>query len=123
MYPYTRATIRIKNLALRAIIGFNGWEREKPQELLINCALDFDAHAAIQSDAPEDTLDYKAVKQAIIELVENSHFNLLEALCGALVQRIMSFPQVLAVTVEIDKPHALRFCDSVSVTLSAERPR
>jgi D-erythro-7,8-dihydroneopterin triphosphate epimerase len=33
----------------------------------------------------------------------------------------MEQEQVLAAEVEVDKPHALRFSDSVSVTLGAKR--
>jgi len=34
----------------------------------------------------------------------------------------MAYEQVVYAEVEVDKPHALRFAESVSITLSAERP-
>ena len=117
-----RATIRISDLALRTVIGINEWERRTPQDVVINISMQFDASAAVASDAVGDTLDYKRVKQAVISLVEQSHFGLLERLCYEVLQKVMAEPRVLAATVRIDKPQALRFARSVSVEMQAERP-
>jgi D-erythro-7,8-dihydroneopterin triphosphate epimerase len=117
----TRATIRITDLALRTIIGINEWERHHPQDILINIGMDFDASAAVESDRIEDTVDYKSIKRGIIELVERSQFGLIEKLAHAILELVMSDAKVLAARVRVDKPHALRFADSVSVEMSAER--
>ena len=116
-----RMTIRIKNLRLRAIVGIFEWERHNPQDVMLNVALEFDATAAAASDAIEDTVDYKALKKMIIQEVESSNYQLVEALACHVLDVIMQEPKVLRATVEIDKPHALRFADSVSVSLTAER--
>jgi D-erythro-7,8-dihydroneopterin triphosphate epimerase len=120
-FSQPRATIRISNLALRTIIGANGWEREKKQEVIINLALDIDPRAAIASDNLDDTLDYKRLKKSVCQLVESSQYQLLESLCGAILQICMANERVLNAQVRVDKPHALRFADSVSVEMSAER--
>ena len=116
-----RSTIRITNLALRAIIGINDWERKKMQDIVINVSLDFDAAPAVKSDSLQDTLDYKKIKRDIINFVEKSRFKLLETLTGRILGLAMKNPKVFAATIRIDKPHALRFADSVSVEMSAER--
>ncbi|HLA40712.1 MAG TPA: dihydroneopterin aldolase [Candidatus Glassbacteria bacterium] len=117
-----RATIRIKNLALRAIIGFNEWEREKKQDLLINIEVEFDAQLAVKSDKEEDTVDYKKITKRVIDGVEKSSYRLLETLAHRVLEIVMEDPGVLRATVEVDKPHSLRFAESVSVVVrSVER--
>ncbi|MFP4356580.1 MAG: dihydroneopterin aldolase [Phycisphaerae bacterium] len=116
-----RMTIRIKNLRLRAIVGIFDWERTNPQDVLVNIAMDFDATAAARSDDIDDTVDYKAVKKKIIQHVESSNYQLVEKLASTVLDLVMEDQKVLSATVEIDKPHALRFADSVSVSLTATR--
>jgi len=116
-----RAAIKIKNLALRAIIGFNEWERNKRQDVLLNVEMEFEAKKAVESDKIENSLDYKEIKNEIIAGVEASNFHLLETLAGHVLEIIMGHPQVLAARVEVDKPHSLRFAESVSVVVSAQR--
>lgn len=113
--------IRIKNLRLRAVIGLNDWERDVHQDLIINIELAFDGEKAGQSDDIADTVDYKAMKQRIRSEVESSHYKLLEALATHILDIVMAEERVLRASVEVDKPHALRFADSVSVTCSRER--
>lgn len=114
-------TIRIKNLRLRAIIGIEDWERVNKQDLIINAVIEFDGNPAIDSDNIKDTVNYKKITKKIIKLVENSGYFLLEKLCGQILQTILTEDKVLKATVEVDKPGALRFTDSVSVTCSAVR--
>ena len=113
--------VKIKNLRLRAIIGVNEWERIAPQEVVLNIELEYDASKAAASDAIADAVDYHALKQRILEGVEKSNFLLLEKLAGHVLGIVMSDARIARATVEIDKPHALRFADSVSVTASAKR--
>jgi FolB domain-containing protein len=113
--------IRIKNLRLRTVIGVFDWEREHQQDVIINIELKFDGSAAAASDALDDTIDYKALKKRIMAEVEQSSYQLLEKLAGRILEIVMDEPRIDAATVEVDKPSALRFTDSVSVVCSAER--
>jgi len=115
------AQIRITDLTLRTIIGINDWERKKKQDIVINILIDFDATRAAVSDNISDTVNYKALKQNIIQLVEASNFFLLEKLTAEVLKLIMEDPQVEKATVRIDKPQALRFAKSVSMEMSATR--
>ena len=115
------AVIRITDLKLRTIIGTNDWERDTKQDVVINITIDFDALKASKSDNIEDTVDYKALTKKIIQEVENSSFFLLEKLCNMALQIIMQHPFVNKATVRIDKPHAIRFAETVSVELSDKR--
>jgi len=117
------AVIRIKNLKLRTVIGINDWERGSKQDVIINIKLEFDASKAAESDAITDTVDYKSIKLKVIEFVEKSSCNLLERLVDQILRICLSDPKVERATVRVDKPHALRFADSVSIELSADTSR
>ena len=120
-YRISPATVRITNLRLDVIIGCNDWERHRTQEVLINISMEFDAADAVAHDSLDATLDYRAMKKKIIVSVKESSFNLLEALTAHVLGLVMDNDRVVGATVTIDKPKALRFADSVSITLSAER--
>lgn len=115
------ATIQIKDLALRTIIGIQDWEREKAQDILINITLEYNADKAAISDDIKDAVDYKAVKQDVIRLVESSHFNLVEKMAAEILKVSMADRRVEFASVTIDKPNALRFARSVSLTMSKKR--
>lgn len=110
--------IEVKNLRLRTIIGFNDWEREKPQDVVISVRLTYDANQAIESDNVEHAVDYKTITKTIIKKVEDSSFNLLESLADMIYKTVHSFNGVQKVHVTVEKPHCLRFCDNVIVRLS-----
>ncbi len=109
------ATIHIKNLRLRTFIGFNEEERIKKQDVVINITLNYDASAASQTDNVDDACNYKVLTKQVIERVESQSFNLLEKMAADIIELIRELDEVLQAEVEIDKPHALRFADSVSV--------
>ena len=113
--------VKIKNLRCRTIIGVHDWERRDPQQVVVNVQMEFDGARAAQSDDLADTVDYAAIKKRILEEVERSRFQLLEKLASHILAIAMDDPRVTATTVEVVKPHALRFADSVSVTCSAKR--
>ncbi len=113
--------IRIKNLRLRTIIGVKHWERRKVQDVIINVEIEFDGSKVAESDNIHDTINYKAVKNRIVEEVEKSRFYLLDRLASHVLKIVMEDKKVQRATVEVDKPNALRFADSVSVSCSAER--
>ena len=113
--------IRFKNLRLRAIIGVNPWERNEKQSVIINAELEFDGERASQSDDLNDTIDYRLISKRIIEHVENSQYQLIEALAGNLLRLIMEEPRVIRARLEVDKPNAVRSADSTSVEVSATR--
>ncbi len=113
--------IRIKNLRLRTVIGIFDWERKTRQEVIVNVMLEFDGSKAALSDRIEDSVDYKALTKQIIAEVEESSFQLIEALANHVLGLVMADVGVRRAEVEVDKPGALRFAESVSVSCSAER--
>jgi dihydroneopterin aldolase len=58
----------------------------------------------------------------IIQLVEVGEFNLLEKLANDVVNLLLAMDRVEKVSLEVDKPHALRFARSVSFSMSKSKP-
>ena len=110
--------IYIRDLALRCIIGVYPEERREKQDVIINIVLECDHSAAAKSDRIEDAVDYKGIKKEVIELVENSRFNLIETLADRIARQCLANPKVAQVTVTVDKPGALRFARSVAVEVT-----
>jgi len=77
-----------------------------------------DLSEAGRTDDLTKTIDYKAVKQAIIRLVEESHFFLVEALAETIAQKCLEFNRVEQVDVVVEKPGALRYARTVGVEIS-----
>lgn len=115
------ATIRIKNLRLRTYIGIKEEETNNRQDVVINAVIRYRADKAVAFNQIEQALNYRTITKQVIALVEGNRFLLLERMTREVLELIMGHEQVLTAQVEIDKPHALRFADSVSVTLSASR--
>ncbi len=120
MYP-ALATIRITNLRLRTYIGFNEEERTKQQDVVVNLEILHRVQPAALDDEVAGALDYKVITKAIIRHVENGHFLLLERLVNDLLRICTDDPAVIRAQVTVDKPHALRFADSVSLTLEYDK--
>lgn len=117
----TTARIQVKNLRLRTYIGINEEEIRNRQDVVINLVLEYLADQATHSESIEHAVNYRTLTKAVIRHVERNRFRLLERLAQEVLDVLMNHPQVSLAQVEIDKPHALRFADSVSVTLCAMR--
>lgn len=117
----TTAKIRITDLRLRTFIGFNPEERRKPQDVVIQIEICHAIDRTTFHDKVESALNYKTITKAVIEHVENGRFLLLEKLVHDVLEICSGDSAVLKARVTIDKPHALRFADSVSVTLECDK--
>ncbi|MCW8926240.1 MAG: dihydroneopterin triphosphate 2'-epimerase [Xanthomonadales bacterium] len=119
----TSATIRIRNLRLRTLIGFNPEERVKKQDVVLNIEINYSINNAVLQDNVEQALNYKVITKKVIEHVESGKFLLLEKLVSEVLAICSEHLGVRSVSVTIDKPHALRFADSVSLTLEYQASR
>lgn len=120
----TNAVINVRNLRLRTYIGFNPEERVKQQDIVVNIEIGYSAGEDALDDHVEAALDYKAITKNVIKHIEEGHFLLLEKLVSDVLSICSDQSVVNHARVTVDKPHALRFADSVSLTLeyNAEPP-
>ena len=116
------ARIKVKNLLLRTYIGFNPEELLNKQDVVIKLEIEVTIPPeALQSDEPDGIYDYKIITKKIIAFVQEGRFKLLEVLTQKLLEMIMEDERVTWAKVEVDKPHALRFAESVSFEMEAKR--
>ncbi len=118
-----QATIHIRNLRLRTFIGFNPEEMEKQQDVVINIEISYAVAESALRDCVEDALDYKVITKRVIRHVEEGRFLLLERLVSDLLDLCSDHPSIRSARVTVEKPHALRFADSVSLTLDYRADR
>ena len=107
----------IKNLLARGIIGVYDWEREKPQEILINIILFGDLRNAGTTDDINDSINYKTVAKGAQSLAENCQRLTVEALADDIASFCLETQGVKKVIVRVEKPGAVRFAESVGVEI------
>jgi len=115
--PSPQATIKVRNLRLRTFIGFNPEEKAKKQDVVINIEINYHLGNEVLNDHVEQALNYKNVTKRVISYVEEGRFLLLERLVADVLGICSDHPDVIHSRVTIDKPNALRFADSVSLSL------
>lgn len=117
------AIINIQNLRLRTLIGFNPEERVKKQDVVLNIEIKYGIDNEVLEDNVKGALNYKVITKSVIRHVEQGQFLLLEKLVSDVLAICSEHPRVRFARVTIDKPHALRFADSVSLTLEYQGQR
>ena len=88
---------------------------------MINLTILYPAVDAVRDNDIDHALNYRTITKAIIAHVEGNRFALLERLTQEIIDLVMSHESVRYAEVEVDKPHALRFAESVSITLAGHR--
>jgi FolB domain-containing protein len=107
----------ITDLVARGIIGVNDWEREQPQDILINIVLFADLRQAGQSDNVLESVDYRLVAKKVRAHAETAQRLTVEALAADLAKLCLETERVEKVRVRVEKPGAVRFSRSVGVEI------
>ena len=113
--------VKIIDLIARGIIGINEWEREKPQEILINITLFADLTQAGESDDIRDCVDYRTVAKKALAHAESARRLTVEALASDIAKICLDDPRVQTARVRVEKPGAIRFARSVGVEIERHR--
>lgn len=100
--------------------GANPGERDHPQPLDVDVALELDLSAAARSDALADTVDYAALHAQVVDIVARTSYALLERLCADIAAAALADARVARVEVTIAKPRLLDGA-TPSVTLAVAR--
>lgn len=107
----------IEDLRIQTVIGVFDWEREITQTVSLDLQMAFDISAAGKSDDIADTLDYKAVSKRLIQFVEASKFQLVEALAEHCANIVLTEFPVAWVHLKLSKPGAVRGSSAVGVII------
>ncbi len=81
-------------------------EQIKPQPFEVDFDLYLDLSGAGQSDDLQQTVNYDEVFQAVQQVVENEHYQLLEALAERLARVLLTKFTIEAVELTVYKPQA-----------------
>ncbi len=112
----------ITGLKARGILGINDWERENPQEILIDLVLFTDLRKIGESDDIRDGVNYRTVAKLVLAHVETSGRFTVEALAEDLAHLCLAEAGVQKVRVRVEKPGAVRFSRSVGVEIERAKP-
>lgn len=111
----------IKDLVARGILGINDWERENPQEILINITVFTDTRRAAETDNIEDCVNYRTLAKKAQAHAEAAKRLTVEALANDLAKICLQEKGVQKVIVRVEKPGAVRFAESVGVEVERSR--
>lgn len=83
--------------------GVSDEERRLPQPIEVDLELEADLRRASRTDELADTIDYGPLIALCGEIVERGSFRLLEAIGGAIADRVLAATRATAVTVRVRK--------------------
>lgn len=114
--------IILEQLTVQASIGILDHELAARQPLILHAEFDT-LIADTESDNDIDTvLDYRQLRNALIEECTQHHINLLETLVDHILARILrDFPSVQHVKIRVSKPLAFEDCAAVSIEQARSR--
>lgn len=116
--------IFFSRLAIDSQIGILDHERGATQPLHVDAEFDVETRPPNGTDDIHDVLDYRRLRETIIEECSGTHVNLLETLCDRLAKRLLrDFADLRAVRLRIGKPMAFADCAAVGIEVHVERPQ
>ena len=105
-------TLTLTGLRFDASLGILELEKITPQPIQVDAELSLGRQPLLPHDDDIDhVLDYRKVRQIIINECTAEHVNLLETLIGKLANRLMQLPGVLGVRVKIAKLEIFEDCE------------
>jgi len=113
----TMDRVFIEDLRIQTVIGIFDWEREITQTISLDLQMGFDISRAGASDDIVDTLDYKSVSKRLIQFVEGSEFQLVEALAEHCARIVLDEFPVSWLRLKLSKPGAVRGSSAVGVII------
>ncbi len=105
-------TLTLTGLRFDANLGILESEKTAPQPIQVDAELSLGTQPLLPSDDDiNHVLDYRKVRQIIINECTAEHVNLLETLIGKLSHRLMQLPGVRGVRIKIAKLEIFSDCE------------
>ena len=113
MKPFDgQQTLTLTGLRFDANLGILECEKNAPQPIQVDAELCLGIQPLLPSDDDiNHVLDYRKVRQIIINECTAEHVNLLETLIGKLSNRLMQLPGVRGVRIKIAKLEIFSDCE------------
>ena len=107
----------ITDLRIETIIGIYDWERKVKQTISLDLEMGADIRKSAETDAIEDTLNYKAVAKRLISFVGESEYQLVETLAEKIAAIVLTEFSVPWIKLTVHKPGALRGSRDVGILI------
>jgi dihydroneopterin aldolase len=105
-------TLTLVGLRFNASLGILESEKIEPQPIQVDAELCLGRQPLLpHADEINHVLDYRKVRQIIIDECTAEHVNLLETLIGKLTHRLMRLPGVVGARVKIAKLEIFADCE------------
>lgn len=114
-------TITLTNITVQALIGILPEEQTARQRLCVTVEMGTSLAKAGRSDKIEHTINYAEIEAAVLQLAEESHFNLIERFASEVAKLVLEQPLVKKATITVSKPDILKNTENVSVTITHKR--
>ena len=112
-------SLSFTGLRFDAALGILDHEKGAPQPIQVDAELSLGPQPLHpRDDDISHVLDYRKVRQILIDECTAEHVNLLETLIGKLCQRLLRLPGVLGVRVKITKLQIFDDCE-VAIRMQA----
>ena len=104
--------LTLTGLRFDANLGILEQEKTAPQPIQVDAELNQGTQPLLPHDDDiSHVLDYRKIRQIIIDECTAQHVNLLETLIGKLARRLMAIPGVVGVRVKIAKLEIFDDCE------------
>ena len=84
--------------------GARPGEKDQPQPFVVDLDLDVDTNT--EADRIDSTADYRRIRDAVREVVEEGSFDLIEVMARHVAAAVLSLDHVTRVTAVVHKPGA-----------------
>ncbi|WP_136680202.1 dihydroneopterin aldolase [Neptunomonas sp. XY-337] len=109
--------VYIAGLTAETVIGIYDWEREIRQQVTLDLEMGTDIRAAANTEDIDNTLNYKAVSDRLLEFIEASEFLLVETMAEEIATLVMQEFGVSWLRLKLGKPGAIPQAQSVGVII------
>lgn len=113
--------IRIRHLAVEAIVGTREDEQTAPQPLRLNVTFEYDATAAVTGDDLTEAVDYDTMCAAIAARLAERKYALVETLAQDVMALVVDNGRVVSALVEVQKPSAVAAASYISAVVAWPR--
>ena len=119
--PFLRR-IFLDKLTIDARIGILEHELRATQSIIVDADFDTLVTQPCDDSDIDSVLDYRELRQTIIDCCTQQHVHLLEVLVEKTAHTLMNhFPTVIRVRLRISKPEAFADCAAVGIEIELKR--
>jgi 7,8-dihydroneopterin aldolase/epimerase/oxygenase len=125
--PTTSATralrrVFVRDMEIMASVGIFEVEKRYEQRIVVSIDLDVLDNYDGSSEQISDVLDYSRVVHGVEQLVQSTHFKLIETLAERIAAQCLADARVVTAAVRIEKPDIMPGCRSVGIEIKRHRP-